>query len=176
MGLILLVIILVAGWRAWPWAKALLTPDATMGGRLHVADGDSLTLDGIRVRLLGIDAPELDQTCRLAGMTHPCGREAREHLIGLVAGRSVTCSWSREDRYGRRLGRCSAGETDLAAEMVRSGWAVAYGGYEREETEARAHRRGLWSGDFVWPQDFRRDRHDHREPGWFDRWIGWGRE
>lgn len=174
MGLILLVVLLVLGWRAWPFVAPFVLPDATMGGRLHVADGDSLTLDGVRVRLLGIDAPEQDQTCVLAGTRHPCGREAREHLLHLIGGRDVTCAWGREDKYGRRLGRCRAGTTDLNAEMVRSGWAVAYGGFEREEAEARAHGRGLWSGDFVLPEDFRRDKRDGRDAGWFDRWFGWG--
>ena len=174
LGLTLLVIMAALGWRVWPHVAPFVVPDATMGGRLHVADGDSLTLDGVRVRLAGIDAPESDQTCALAGMAHPCGREAREHLLHLIAGRSVTCAWGREDKYGRRLGRCRAGETDLNAEMVRTGWAVAYGAYEREEAEARTHRRGLWSGDFVWPEDHRRGQRERRDAGWFDRWFGWG--
>lgn len=148
-----------------------------MGGRLRVADGDSLELDGVRVRLIGIDAPETDQTCVLAGRSHPCGREARDYLLHLIAGRDVACAWSREDRYGRLLGRCRAGDTDLNAAMVRNGWAVAYGGYEAEEADARAHRRGLWAGEFTWPEDFRRearDRRAHRDGGWFDGWFGAG--
>jgi len=175
LGLILLLILLALGWRARDLVMPLLVSDATMGGRLHVSDGDSLTLDGVRVRLAGIDAPETDQSCTLLGERHPCGREAREHLVHLIAARPVSCSWSREDRYGRRLGRCRAGDTDLNAEMVRSGWALAYGGYEREQAEARARGRGLWSGDFVAPQDFRRDKREHRDAGWFDRWFGGGR-
>ena len=174
LGLVLLVILAALGWRVWSVVAPYVVPDATMGGRLHVADGDSLTLDGVRVRLRGIDAPESVQSCTLAGMSHPCGREAREHLVHLIGGRPVTCTWGREDRYGRRLGRCRAGETDLNAEMVRSGWAVAYGGYEREEADARAHRRGLWSSDFAWPEDFRRARREARNSGWVDRWFGWG--
>lgn len=174
MGLILLLILLAIGWRAWPVLRDAVTPEARFAGRLHVGDGDSLTLDGVRIRLLGIDAPEYGQSCALVGERHPCGREAREHLLHLIAGRPVTCTGSRHDRYGRRLGRCRAGDTDLNAEMVRSGWALAYDGHEREEAEARAHGRGLWSGEFVRPEDFRRDKREHRDRGWFEHWFGWG--
>ena len=175
-GLFLLLVLAAAAWKAWPTLRPFVVPADRFAGRLHVADGDSLELDGVRIRLLGIDAPELAQTCTLAGMPHPCGREAREHLLHLIAGRPVLCASTETDRYGRRLGRCRAGDTDLSAAMVASGWAVAYGGYDREAAEARAHGRGLWSGDFVWPEEFRRRAREHREAGWFDRWLGGGRE
>jgi endonuclease YncB( thermonuclease family) len=42
--------------------------------------------------------------------------------------------------------------------MVASGMAVAYGGYNREEAEARAQKRGLWGSDFKLPRDWRRER------------------
>ena len=175
LGLLLLLLLAALGWKAWPVLRPLVVPPDRHVGHLRVADGDSLELDGVRIRLLGIDAPELAQSCSLAGMVHPCGRESREHLLHLVAGRPVTCLSSDLDRYGRRLGRCRAGDTDLNAEMVRSGWAIAYGGYHREESEARAHGRGLWSGDFVWPEEFRRAARERREAGWFDRWFGGSR-
>jgi endonuclease YncB( thermonuclease family) len=170
-GLVLVIGFAALGWKAWPVVRPFVVPADRFAGHLRIADGDSLELDGVRIRLLGIDAPELDQTCRAAGEPHPCGREAREHLLHLIGGRPVTCLSTELDRYGRRLGHCRAGDVDLNAEMVRTGWAVAYGGYDREEAEARAHGRGLWSGDFVWPQDFRRDKRDRRSTGWFDRWF-----
>ncbi len=174
-GLILLVILAAALWKAWPLLRPLVVPPDRHVGNLRIADGDSLELDGVRIRLVGIDAPELAQTCALAGVVHPCGREAREHLVHLVAGRAVTCFSTDVDRYDRRLGRCRAGDTDLNREMVRSGWAVAYGDYDRDEAEARAHGRGLWSGDFVWPQEFRREARERRDAGWFERWFAGAR-
>ncbi|MDK9698179.1 MAG: thermonuclease family protein [Siculibacillus sp.] len=176
LGLFLLLTAAALAWKAWPVVAPFVVPADRFSGRIHVTDGDSLELDGVRIRLLGIDAPELSQTCSLAGMDHPCGREAREHLVHLIAGRPVVCTSVETDRYGRHLGRCRAGDTDLSAAMVESGWAVAYGGHERQEAVARAHGRGLWSGDFVWPEDFRRRARDRREAGWFERWFGWGRE
>ncbi len=174
LGLFLVLFAAALAWKAWPVLRPFVVPADRHVGRLRVADGDSLELDGIRVRLVGIDAPELDQTCTLTGAPHPCGREAREHLLHLIGGRPVTCFSTDVDRYGRHLGRCAAGDTKLNAEMVRSGWAVAYGGYEHEEADARAHGRGLWSGDFVWPQDFRREKRERRDTGWFERWFGGG--
>lgn len=143
----------------------------SISGRPHVSDGDSLTFDDARVRLLGIDAPEAAQSCGSGiGRRHACGDEARDHLSSLIGWRSVTCDWSRLDKYGRRLARCRAGDLDLNAAMVRDGWAVAYGGHEAEEAEARAAKRGIWSGQFEWPEDWRRDHRPRASwwRGWFD--------
>lgn len=143
----------------------------SVSGRPHVGDGDSLTFDGAKVRLLGIDAPESAQSCGTGFVRrHACGDEARDHLSSLIGWRSVTCEWSRLDKYGRRLGRCRAGDLDLNAAMVRDGWAVAYGGFEAEEAEARAAKRGVWSGQFELPEDWRRE-HRQREP-WWRGWFG----
>ncbi len=125
-------------------------------GLAHVADGDSVAIAGTRLRLLGIDAPELAQTCRRDERGYACGETAKGHLAELIAGRRLDCVWERRDKYGRGLARCRAGALDLNAAMVRDGWAVAYGGYEGEEAEARRNRRGLWAGRFEWPEDFRR--------------------
>lgn len=171
LGLAVLLLAAALAWKLWPAVRPWLAAEETRGGHLHVGDGDSLALDGVRFRLLGIDAPELHQTCTRAGEIHPCGREARDHLLRLIAGREVVCAWSHLDRYGRRLGRCRAGSTDLNAEMVRGGWAVAYGGYEREEAEAEAAGRGLWSGDFVRPEDWRREERARRDSGGFGDWL-----
>ena len=131
-------------------------------GRFVAADGDSLVQDGRRLRLLGIDAPELAQTCRLDGTEWPCGKEARKALSALVSGRDVLCRGAELDKYGRLLVRCHRGDEDLNAAMVRSGLALAYGAYEREEEGARAQRLGLWAGDFALPSEWRR-RHGGRD-------------
>jgi endonuclease YncB( thermonuclease family) len=133
----------------------------SLRGRARVGDGDGLTIGDTRMRLVGIDAPELAQDCRIDGRRVACGIVARDRLIGLIAGRPVDCDWGRLDRWGRALARCRAGGTDLGAAMVRDGWAVAYGGHEAEEAEARAARRGLWAGTFEWPEEWRRAHPSH---------------
>jgi endonuclease YncB( thermonuclease family) len=141
----------------------------TLGGVVRIADGDSLTLDGRKIRLKGIDAPEFNQTCQRGGGTYLCGRQARDHLAALARGGAVTCVSTEIDKYGRSLGYCHAGSTALNPAMVRAGWAVAYGDYYSEENAARAQKRGIWGGPFQTPKDWRagnggvvEDSHDLR--------------
>lgn len=150
-------------------------PVEVLDGTMRVADGDSLAHGSVRIRLEGIDAPEIGQTCTRAGTGYPCGMEAREALDALVAGREISCRGSRRDRYDRLLARCTAGDVELNRAMVEAGWAVAYGDYDREEGAARRAGCGLWAGSFERPQDWRRvhgglaeDRH-----GWFPAFFGW---
>src|SRR4051812_44581875 len=152
-------------------------------GRAAVNDGDTLTLGGARIRLAGIDAPEYHQICRRDEQPYPCGCQSRLALVALIAGRPVVCSGAEHDRYGRLLARCRAGEDDLNRRQVSGGWALAYGGYDDAEAEARAARRGLWAGTFDSPRH-RRDTHagppaeaapaaQARAAGWLDLVAGW---
>ncbi|MFZ2100255.1 MAG: thermonuclease family protein [Oricola sp.] len=124
-------------------------------GSPRVADGDTLAFSGRRVRLAGIDAPELHQTCRRDGAEFACGQEARAYLTGLLRQGEAVCRGNEEDRYGRLLVRCVCAKTDLNAAMVRAGWAVSHGGYLREEQAARNDAAGLWAGSFERPAEWR---------------------
>lgn len=132
-------------------------------GGAQVSDGDSLVIAGERIRIRGIDAPELDQTCRRDGHDYPCGREARNALAGLVGSRPVVCEGRGRDRYGRLLADCLAVRTELGRAQVESGWAIAYGDYEKEEAIARDDGRGVWAGEFERPKDWRQMRGDAAE-------------
>jgi endonuclease YncB( thermonuclease family) len=127
-----------------------------LGGSFRVVDGDSLDLDGRKLRLRAIDAPELAQTCFRGGRAWPCGAEARDALRKLIAQRGVICSGGREDKYRRLLVDCDAAGEDVNAAMVRSGMAVAFGGFRTEEEDARQARRGVWAGEFERPADWRK--------------------
>src|SRR5690606_37709166 len=70
-------------------------------GFAWVADGDSLTLNGERIRLHGIDAPELNQFCRRGEQSYDCGREAREPLRKLIGSGRVACKIGRASRRER---------------------------------------------------------------------------
>jgi endonuclease YncB( thermonuclease family) len=126
-----------------------------LSGEAHVIDGDTLRVKSQRIRLLGLDAPELHQTCEIKGRDYPCGKRARAFLEDLVKRRNVDCAGEEFDRYGRLLAVCSIGETNLNAQMVLSGWAVSYGGYHGEERRARENGQGLWAGKFDWPAEWR---------------------
>jgi endonuclease YncB( thermonuclease family) len=140
-------------------AAAQAAAERTAVGRVSVVDGDTLELHGLRIRLGAIDAPEARQTCRLAGVVWPCGRQAAFALADLVGARPVSCQWRRLDRYGRPVARCHVGGTDLAAWMVEHGWALAFRRYGVDyiphERRARAARLGIWSGEFVPPWAWR---------------------
>jgi endonuclease YncB( thermonuclease family) len=148
-------------------------PREVVTGPARVIDGDSLRVDGHEIRLAGIDAPELHQTCRRAGLPYACGADARAALRGLTRNGAVTCDLLGHDRYGRDLARCTAGSTDLGAWLVTQGYAVAYGSYADEEEQARRAGAGIWAGTFDLPSEWRKAHpraREHAETGrWADR-------
>src|SRR5690606_32797163 len=114
-------------------------------GAARAADGDSLWVGTDRVRLLGLDAPELDQVCwRPDGSAWPCGRAARDEMSRLLAAGGIDCRPEGTDRFGRTLARCAVGGEDLGAAIVMAGLAIATDAYGREERAAREARRGIW--------------------------------
>jgi endonuclease YncB( thermonuclease family) len=135
---------------------------ATIGGRAKVVDGDSIEINGARIRIWGIDAPEYNQRCDDAEhQSYPCGQMALNHMRRLVAGALVICTEVDHDRYGREVASCSARGVDLGEAMVRSGWAINYkrysdGRYDDQEEAARADKIGIWQGTFEAPEIVRR--------------------
>lgn len=136
----------------------MFDPAIVVSGPAHVIDGDTLRIGEERVRLFGIDAPELAQMCG----TVRCGVQAREWLVRRIAGRPVRCEGESRDQYRRVVAICRIGRHDLARDMVQAGQAVAFRRYSEiyvgDETEARAARRGIWSLRFQLPHEWRRDR------------------
>ena len=142
---------------------SLFVAQSAFAGTARVIDGDTLELDGERIRLHGIDAPEMKQTCKRDGLTWLCGKEARKALVGWVGGRDVDCEGDTRDRYGRLLAHCSVDGQDIGEWMVSRGLAVAYYRfsyeYERAEHRAKSAKVGLWAGDFEKPWDWRAGQH-----------------
>jgi endonuclease YncB( thermonuclease family) len=130
----------------------------TLSGPAIVREGDSIVVDGNPLFLFGIDAPRLIQPCRLAGEDFACGLEARDALIDLIADRPVECRQVRDTNIRRRMivyARCTIGELDLGAEMVRAGMAMAFRPQSRDyialEDQAKAAKHGLWRADRFQP-------------------------
>lgn len=137
----------------------------TLAGPVErVIDGDTLIVDGRTVRLWGIDAPELTQTCR-GDAVEPawdCGRRSRLLLQALAGSGTVVCT-VRGTHRGRVVALCRTGDRDLGAAMVAAGLAIdeptySHGHYAAEEATARQARRGLWRGAFDRPADHRNAR------------------
>lgn len=146
---VLIAIALVAE-RFGGWLMPALT------GTIHVVDGDSFELGDERIRLDGIDAPELHQDCGTQGKQWPCGRAAREGLRKAARAGAVSCRPIGTDVYGRSLSICEAAGVDLAKSQIQQGLAVATDlAYAREETEARRAKRGIWAGPFEQPASWR---------------------
>lgn len=97
-----------------------------ISGVARAADGDSLDFGGIAVRLHGIDAPELSQTCERPDGNWPCGKAAAAKLAALVGRQQIICEQHDIDAHGRTVAACRAGATDLAGAMVDAGLAVPY--------------------------------------------------
>ncbi|QDM41938.1 thermonuclease family protein [Altererythrobacter sp. TH136] len=93
----------------------------TLSGQPQVIDGDTLEISGQRVRLFGIDAPELSQTCNRSGQAWECGKAAREHLAGMISTAQVTCSGAEKDTYGRLVAVCQVSGVDLNGGDGRGG-------------------------------------------------------
>lgn len=157
--------------RAWP--HRLPGPASRVGGsapadivgKAWVIDGDTIDVAGRRIRLIGIDAPESAQSCTDSlKRSWSCGRAATRALVDLVAGRELACASSGLDRYRRVLAVCRLPDgSDVNAWLVRQGWALAYGyttPYVSEEAEARAQRRGIWTGTFIAPWEWRHHHFD----------------
>jgi len=156
-------------------------------GVVRVVDGDTIVLattkdkmeQRVRIRLAGIDAPEMKQSCvDEHGTEYLCGERSKEHLVRFIHERPVTCEEQGVDRYKRIVAECfvedrkegGAGRArSINHEMVRSGHAVAYRTYSRayddDEAAAKSAKRGIWRGSFETPSVFRsnaRNAHHHQ--------------
>ncbi|MFZ5706217.1 MAG: thermonuclease family protein [Pseudomonadota bacterium] len=90
-----------------------------------VVDGDTLRCGAARVRLEGIDAPEMPGHCRRGRRCTPGDPYASsDNLRRLVSGRTIACRRTGTDRYGRIVATCAAGGIDLSCEQIRTDHAV----------------------------------------------------
>jgi len=128
-----------------------------VSGSATIIDGDSLAVRGHEIRLLGVDAPERDQTCTRKGVEWRCGAESASALRNRLRGQTVMCSSTERDVHDRLLATCQVRGAEINRWLVEQGWAVSYGRYYGEEQAAKRARRGIWSGTFVLPRDWREE-------------------
>jgi endonuclease YncB( thermonuclease family) len=139
-------------------------------GQASVIDGDTIEIHGTRIRIFGIDAPESDQLCRNEeSELYRCGQKASNALFDFIARRPLECVEVDRDRYQRTVAVCSVGGTDIADWLVRNGLALDWpkyskGDYANAQAEAKREQRGMWSGSFREPWNYRACRRSGGRP------------
>jgi endonuclease YncB( thermonuclease family) len=138
-------------------------PAATLYGRVESVDeGDVLTVfnlnRSIKIRLLGIDAPEKEQ---------PLAELSRRHLADLVLNKFVVVHYTGLGQNGYIVGKVTLDDMDVCAQMLRDGvaWYDMHARLSQQEQQmyaateqaARDEHRGIWeSVSPVAPWDFLR--------------------
>ena len=139
----------------------LLTINDIKSQELKVVDGDTIHLNGEKIRFTGIDTPELKQTCIKDEVKDFCGVKAKLILINKIGDNNVECIREGRDQYKRTLAECFVNNESLSSYLVRSGYAFAYRKYSKkfviDEDYAKANRIGMWSMKFEYPWDYRKN-------------------
>ena len=135
---------------------------------VKVVDGDTIHVDGIKIRFSGIDTPESyyrgkRQQCTFEKVKVYCGYWAKIVLIEKIADHKVTCiKEDKPDQYNRILAECFVNNESLSKYLVRSGFAFAYRKYSKkfikDEDYARMKKIGMWSMKFEYPWEYRKNK------------------
>lgn len=148
----------------------LATPVAAdFRGTIDVVDGDTLHVGEVTVRLHGIDAPEVDQSCDDAdGQPWMCGAFVQSLVRETYQGQTANCEEVDRDRYGRSVAKCHVNGRDIGEDIVSSGWAAAYRrysmDYDQAEKTAQGRGIGLWAGSMQSPAAYRADQRTTSAP------------
>ncbi len=139
----------------------LIFCDTSFSNTLKIVDGDTIVLNGEKIRFSGIDAPELKQTCiNNEDQKIFCGKTAKKLLIKKIGNKTLKCTREGKDFYKRTLAECFINGESLSAFLVRNGYAFAYRKYSdkfiKEEEFAKANKFGMWAMKFQYPWDFRK--------------------
>ena len=128
---------------------------------VKIIDGDTIHLNGEKIRFTGIDTPELKQTCTKNNEVIYCGIKARKLLIKKIGKNKVQCVREGKDKYKRTLAECFVNKVSLSSFLVRNGYAFAYRRYSKkfisDEDFARTNNLGMWSMNFEYPWDYRKN-------------------
>ncbi len=138
----------------------LITSFDVKSNKAKVVDGDTIHLDGQKIRFSGIDTPEINQVCKKNEEVIKCGILAKELLISMIGNNKVKCVNEGVDRYKRILAECFVNNQSLSKFLVREGFAFAFRKYStkfiEDEDYAKKNKKGMWSMMFEYPWDYRR--------------------
>lgn len=136
-----------------------------LSGKVRVIDGDSLDIEGAKIRLIGIDAPEVKQTCfNSGGKQYNCGLDSKKFLADIAQDKEGKCFYNKKDIYQRFLAVCVVADIIVNQALLESGMAVIYDyskpdpvNFELEQ-KARENKIGIWQGEFQLPKDYRKSK------------------
>ena len=138
----------------------LLWCNVSLADNLKVVDGDTIFLNGEKIRFSGIDTPELKQICLKGDEKISCGISAKILLVKKIGNNIPKCISEGKDVYKRTLAECFVNGESLSSFLVRSGYAFAYRKYStkfiKDEEFAKANKLGMWAMTFQYPWDFRK--------------------
>ena len=138
-----------------------LTYNDVKSVEVKVIDGDTIYLNGEKIRFSGIDTPEIKQTCVKNNEIIKCGILARELLIKIIANNKINCIREGKDQYKRTLAECFVNDLSLSSYLVKNGYAFAYRKYSKkfiaDEDFAKLNKLGMWSMKFEYPWDWRKN-------------------
>ena len=127
---------------------------------IKVIDGDTIHLNGEKIRFSGIDTPELKKPCSINNEIIFCGIEAKRLLVDKIASNEIKCISEGKDQYKRTLAECFVNDLSLSSYLVKNGYAFAYRKYSKkfiaDEDFARSNNLGIWSMKFEYPWDWRK--------------------
>ena len=130
---------------------------------LRIIDGDTIELNGEKIRFSGIDTPALKQICTLDNIEIFCGNLAAIVLKEKIGNEIVSCEREpKRDFFGRTLGECFINDESLSKFLVSNGYAFAFVKYSKKYVEdekyAKKNNLGLWAMEFEFPWDFRKKK------------------
>lgn len=128
-------------------------------GAVRVLSGDTIVLDGHIIKLYGVAAPDIKQTCAAQdGRGYRCGQQSAMWLSQWLSDNMVECHIVQDSGQGFLFGVCLLGTYDIGAAVVNAGWAVVNPAqskiYEPYQKQAIENRRGMWDGKFYMPWDW----------------------
>ena len=108
---------------------SLLWSSIASAKSLRVIDGDTIILNGEKIRFSGIDTPELKQNCLKDNEEVGCGMLAKMLLVKKIGNNIPICIGEEKDFFKRTLAECFVNGESLSKFLVRSGYTFAYRKY-----------------------------------------------
>ena len=140
--------------------KVSFSNNIEIEGYADIVDGDTIKILKKKIRLSGIDAPEIEQLCTDKNLNEwYCGKESKIALKDYIKNKIIKCISYKKDRYKRIIGECYLGRQNIQEWMVKNGWAIAYRKYSKKyinaEKFAKKNNLGIWQGKFIEPYKWR---------------------